>query len=478
MAAVLLLGISAAAFAQATFTVGSIPVTAVTDSGQTEKTGDITITSIPGSAATVPGTITISFGVPITIGMGAITSTDPNVTVNNINNQAGQLVLNVAGAVPTIAAVVSGVRVATAGSPLTSLSASISTTGNALVAGQTNVTVINAISPGIASFGLSSPIAQPSTINAVTGAATNGIYYVKEGFLNAFGVTAATDPTQTGSNLIRITLSQAPPPGVSMTFPQVVDTVNTTNPGPPPVVTAGAFELSDGAGALLGADLVIDDEGPLTFYYKLVIDSDLTVVETILIDPVVAVAPGTPKPLPSTTITATVTLAPIGPAFGTLGTVLATPIPRYAASEVGPATLLRIVPASTTLLFPYVTTAFGYDTGIAISNTTMDPKGVMGVDDATAQDGAITFYFYPSGGTPFNLPVGTLDSGDTYTELLSNLLAEAQQPVDFTGYIIAVCEFTNAHGQYFISDFMYFTNGALALVVHDDRDNTPEALNQ
>src|SRR5687767_13074011 len=63
--ALMFFGISAAAFAQANFDTGSTPVTAVTRSGYTEKTGDITFTQTSGTS--VAGTITVAYGVPITI---------------------------------------------------------------------------------------------------------------------------------------------------------------------------------------------------------------------------------------------------------------------------------------------------------------------------------------------------------------------------------------------------------------------------
>jgi hypothetical protein len=109
---------------------------------------------------------------------------------------------------------------------------------------------------------------------------------------------------------------------------------------------------------------------------------------------------------------------------------------------------------------------------------------------APDQGGKITFYFYPQTGSSFSLDTsanpsvgmgldssGVLKAGGTYTVLLSDLLAAAGASSDFTGYIIADMPFTNGHGQYFISDFAYFTNGALALVMGSTR-GAPENLNQ
>ena len=67
---------------------------------------------------------------------------------------------------------------------------------------------------------------------------------------------------------------------------------------------------------------------------------------------------------------------------------------------------------------------------------------------------------------------------DAVPETLNGLQA-AGQTGDFTGYIFVVTNFTNAHGEYFISDFSGgFTNGALMLVVNQTRDpNRMEDLN-
>src|SRR5438093_10689395 len=101
VAAGIFFAFSAAAFAQGTYSVGSIPVTAVVKSGLTEKTGDITFTQISGSS--VSGTITITYGVPITV---AITTPPITVTINTVvtpgalngvasSNSAGVLVISI-----------------------------------------------------------------------------------------------------------------------------------------------------------------------------------------------------------------------------------------------------------------------------------------------------------------------------------------------------------------------------------------------
>jgi hypothetical protein len=139
IAAVMFLGLTAGAFAQATYQVGSIPVTAVIETGLTERSGDITFSQVSGQS--LQGTVAITYGgtpgVPITVddtkililappgapgyssGVAAPPSFPPGttistVTVNSLDNESGVLVLNVPAGVAAGSFTVSGVRVAVA----------------------------------------------------------------------------------------------------------------------------------------------------------------------------------------------------------------------------------------------------------------------------------------------------------------------------------------------------------------------------
>jgi len=227
------------------------------------------------------------------------------------------------------------------------------------------------------------------------------------------------------------------------------------------------------------------------------VDTNQTVLERLEI-PVTASTGGATLPISSATIGVTATLAPIGPALDTDGSVLAGPIPRYAEEQVGPATLAAVVGANTTLLIPFATTvtSAGYDTGIAISNSTKDPgKSAMGVNTAIPQTGTVTFHFYPqvpatgAAPAPFTYTTkagapgvgldasGNLPAGSTYSVLLSQLLAAAGQPADYTGYIFVITNFTNAHCLYVATNFTGFAQGAMALVITGNRDGAAESLN-
>jgi hypothetical protein len=259
---------------------------------------------------------------------------------------------------------------------------------------------------------------------------------------------------------------------------------------------------ADGTGAgTTGAVVISSTSATLQVFYKLVSGSDATKVETLKIPVTVAVdSNAVSLPIPVTTFTVLGSMAPIGTAFDTGGGVIttATLIPRYAALDVGPATLVTVTANTTVMLFPFVqsVSALGYNTGFSIANTTEDPGSTaMGFTKATAQSGTVTFYFYPSlpasGTNPTNFsytttagsPGSGLDSsgrivaGSSYTVLVTQLLAAAGQPVDFNGYVFAIANFSNAHALFVVSNFTTFSQGGLALIVIADRSTGLENLN-
>jgi hypothetical protein len=194
-----------------------------------------------------------------------------------------------------------------------------------------------------------------------------------------------------------------------------------------------------------------------------------------------------------------------------------TNIPRYLTTpKQFPYTVISFVQdfTKTILMVPYASDQSVFDTGLAVANTTLDPfedanlDGVLDttyndvIDGAIAQTGKIVFYLYPTVGNPFMVstatlatnPIpghdtkkvlddaGNLAAGRTYSILLSQLAAAGGFDEDtFEGYMLIVCDFTNAHGQYFVAyeEFNSFSNGALMLVVTGDyRAGITESLGQ
>lgn len=148
----------------------------------------------------------------------------------------------------------------------------------------------------------------------------------------------------------------------------------------------------------------------------------------------------------------------------TVITPITSPVPRF--TDTGSQTAaLTIGPCETRLLFPFVTSITGWDTGLAISNTSKDPFGTG------QQSGACTLYFY---GTPSDSNQTTsvnIAAGQQMLMTLSggNAAQGLSAVPGFTGYVIAVCNFQYAHGYAFISDLGVnrFAQGYVALILGD-----------
>jgi hypothetical protein len=143
-----------------------------------------------------------------------------------------------------------------------------------------------------------------------------------------------------------------------------------------------------------------------------------------------------------------------------------TPTPRFAVikTQEGPFAVIQL--CQTTLLYPFVTGATGFDTGIAVANTTWDPTS--GTNGGTVnQVGSCKLYAYgvtvgAAGNTPLQTTVPGCDSlanpvagtncfpvvpaGQVQSVLASATLT------NFQGYVIAVCNFQLAHGYAAVTD--------------------------
>ena len=160
------------------------------------------------------------------------------------------------------------------------------------------------------------------------------------------------------------------------------------------------------------------------------------------------------------------------------------PVPEFSTTVNVPTTptnLFQVALCQTILLFPYVTDYYGFDTGIAISNTSSDPLGA-GIG-AAPQQGACTVNFYGTGNsnlgssgvysstTDTSLTNGIINSGTTWTFALSGIDPgyNSTPTYGLIGYAIAVCNFQFAHGYSFVSDtgIRNFAAAYLALVIPD-----------
>jgi len=196
-------------------------------------------------------------------------------------------------------------------------------------------------------------------------------------------------------------------------------------------------------------------------------------------------SPGTPgSPTPNEEATAWASYNPTFSIYQPTG-----PIPEFSSSKdvnPNPTNLFSVSLCQTILLFPYVTDYYGFDTGIAISNTSADPLGSLG---ASPQAGACSVNFYGNGGaattigtdgvyssttaaSPIN-GTGLIQPGQTWAFSLSQPDVDAgygsTSTYGTTGYAIAICDFQYAHGYSFVSDLgiRNFAAAYLALIIPD-----------
>jgi hypothetical protein len=185
--------------------------------------------------------------------------------------------------------------------------------------------------------------------------------------------------------------------------------------------------------------------------------------------------PGTNSPLPGNlTVSQSLAPNPTNGAFtATAGASASStlPIPRFIDTGTG-RTFASVSICQTVLLFPYVSTITGFETGLAIANTSQDPLGT------TPQSGSCTLSWYTAGATGTNPAATTTPSipgGTVYTTLASATTNAGQ---GFTGYMFAVCNFQYAHGYAALTDLgaRGVFSSYLALVVSGSRGVNGESL--
>jgi hypothetical protein len=163
---------------------------------------------------------------------------------------------------------------------------------------------------------------------------------------------------------------------------------------------------------------------------------------------------------PAGTATVNLSFAPTPPSFTASSGAAASSsltIPRFIADPNAAKNILNINVCRSILLYPFVTNQSGFDTGLAIANTSTDPFGTG------AQAGTCTLNWYSGATNPAPTTTASIPSGTVYTTLASTTVS------GFQGYMIAVCQFQYAHGFAFISDLgaRQLAMGYLALVIPD-----------
>jgi hypothetical protein len=219
-------------------------------------------------------------------------------------------------------------------------------------------------------------------------------------------------------------------------------------------ITGGATALvtQQGASAFLSTvtPTAITATGTSTTLVYEIYYSDPSVQETLTVPISVEYTSNTGSNIPGTSTTP----ATVGVEFApqsTIGTASTGPVPRFGPSG-SPVALFSISPCSCNLLFPFVTNIAGFDTGVAIANTSLDPYGT------SPQTGTVVLNYYgttPGGGAapPAQTTTSSVAGGSELIFTLSNggNYGIVSTP-GFEGYIIAQANFQYCHGFAFISD--------------------------
>jgi hypothetical protein len=147
------------------------------------------------------------------------------------------------------------------------------------------------------------------------------------------------------------------------------------------------------------------------------------------------------------------------------------PVPRFIETNA-PQSAFSIIKCNTTILFPFVTNQAGFDTGIAIANSSKD---WLGTDP---QNGTCTIHYHGEttggGAAPADQTSIVINGGEELLFTLSG--GNSDQGIagapEFQGYIIAVCEFQFGHGYAFITDgfggIPNMAQGYLALILETE----------
>ena len=283
---------------------------------------------------------------------------------------------------------------------------------------------------------------------------------------NGYWIDGMGSATQATQFIIRLT---SLPEGVDFDMPDYIDENGNTGACDPPVPGGDDLCLK-----------LISSSGPsggvATFIYE-VIEADPFRRQHVEIPIYVDWDPATDADEPEVTSgSVDVSFWPISDVFVADSS---SPKPRFIDSNNDPEVFVTVTRCTTTLLYPFVTSTFGLDTGIAVSNTSVDWKGTA------AQRGACTMHFIGKtlGETGFGDVEITeqtsvmIEGGEqlAFSLLLANPDQGIDDPVpDFQGFIVAMCDFQFAHGYAFITDgasgLPTLAQGYLALIMQFDAD--------
>lgn len=383
-----------------------------------------------GVAGTVNGSIVTFSNIPTTATTNAITIDNIRVNASALAVATGvptavseQIFLTGANATPALA---SPVPVAYALNGLTA--ATVPTTGTGVPASNTICATVDA---SVLQFRINVTEAFAKAFKTRTeeggGIAANSATRFAVTFnnvpANVLVRTPITVNTNTASGAGVLTMITSP----------------TTN-GAGTAVTA----VTGTTGTLVPIGNVAIANGTGTAYYEVTTATSAGLLENFPVDVYFASTQGAVT-AQAAAVTATVSFAPIGAAANT--------VPNFVnGSSTTTVTGSTYGACATYLLFPYLTNAAGFESGIAITNASRDNFGTAGASSVATQNGSCVLSFYGNAtvaNNPANSTTSSISSGTTSAFTLTSVSG-----ANFTGYMIANCNFQYAHGfTYIVSQF-------------------------
>jgi hypothetical protein len=259
----------------------------------------------------------------------------------------------------------------------------------------------------------------------------------------------STAPGQTGKAAITIVPASSNP-----STPSIVARLVTTNANGggdfSKIAATTAFSYGAGLGssaAASAAPISLSNGSGMAVWE--VLNSDPLQAETFEFGIGVSYLSNTSSNLPGLgSVTVAGSLTPLSTA--TSAATSAAPIPRFADSSLA-SSIFSVNPCTTNLLFVFLSNQVGFDSGVVISNTSVDPYGTA----AQAGPCKLNYYGETTGGgaAPAAQTSATIPSGKQLTAVLSTggNYGIAATP-SFQGYMIAQCQFQYAHGMAYVSD--------------------------
>jgi len=226
---------------------------------------------------------------------------------------------------------------------------------------------------------------------------------------------------------------------------------SATGTGAVATTTGVPVAYSTGGTPTNGPNVAVSVSGTTATLIYEIYYADPSVQESLAVPITVAyitTGPTSPAPTGTTATTAGVNFSPLS-AVATASS--SAPIPRF-GQPYAATSLFSINACTCNLLFPFVTNIAGFDTGIAIANTTQDPYMTA------PQSGTIVLNYYgtTTGGGAAPAAQTTTSSVPAGSELIFTVSNGGNYGVvatpGFEGYVIAQANFQYCHGFAFISD--------------------------